>query len=166
MLAKWAGREHKVITPGFFFWNSGSPDQSSQLGLLRSLLHNILSHNEKLIPAVFPARYQDFPRSSLLANYEFAHVIDSEKRHRWTIAELRQAFQYLLKEDVGHMCLFIDGLDEYSGDPMDTISWFKSTISRNIKICISSRPWVMFEDAFSYFPQPIPPSYCFRLSGV
>ncbi|KAH7350858.1 hypothetical protein BKA65DRAFT_582880 [Rhexocercosporidium sp. MPI-PUGE-AT-0058] len=154
MLAKWAGREHRVvITPGFFFWNSGSPDQSSQLGLLRSLLHKILSHNEKLIPAVFPARYQDFPSSSLLANYEFAHLISSEKCHRWTITELKQAFQRLLKEDVGHMCLFIDGLDEYSGDPMDTISWFKSTISRKIKICISSRPWIMFEDAFSYFPQ-------------
>ncbi|KAH7400016.1 hypothetical protein BKA64DRAFT_472409 [Cadophora sp. MPI-SDFR-AT-0126] len=153
MLARWAGREHKVITPGFFFWNSGSPDQSSQLGLLRSLLHNILSYNEKLIPAIFPVRYQDFPRSSELEDYEFTHAIDSEKRHRWTIAELKLAFQRLLKEDVGHMCIFIDGLDEYSGDPMDTISWFKSTISRKIKICISSRPWIMFEDAFSCSPQ-------------
>lgn len=153
LLSKWAGAENSVTVAGFFFWNSGSPDQSSQLGLLRALLHDILSRNEKLIPAIFPARYDNYPNSSLLAEYEFDDIVTREKHHRWTLVELKKAFQRLLKEDLGYVCLFIDGLDEYSGDPMETITWFKSTISRKIKICVSSRPWVIFEDAFSYFPQ-------------
>jgi hypothetical protein len=34
----------------FFFWNIGTCEQRSQLGLLRALLHDILSKNRYLIP--------------------------------------------------------------------------------------------------------------------
>ncbi|KAK0103307.1 hypothetical protein ONS95_005337 [Cadophora gregata] len=152
MLQKWSNDENDVTVADFFFWNGGGSDQSSQLGLLRAVVYKILSKNEKLVPVLFPTRYQNFP-DSLIEDYEFQHILTSERHHRWTILELKQAFQRLLREDFGYLCLFIDGLDEYSGDPIDTITWFKSTISRKIKICISSRPWVVFEEAFSYCPQ-------------
>ncbi|XMA20696.1 hypothetical protein WAI453_013487 [Rhynchosporium graminicola] len=152
MLAKWSGDGSEVLTPGFFFWSGGSLDQSSQLGLLRSVLYTILTGNQNLVPVAVPARYENFP-NSLIENEDFQQILCVERYHRWTLTELKQAFQRLLKEDFGYMCLFIDGLDEYYGDPMDTITWFKSTISRKIKICISSRPWVVFEEAFSYCPQ-------------
>ncbi|KAE9367301.1 hypothetical protein N431DRAFT_494351 [Stipitochalara longipes BDJ] len=142
LLSQWT-TTGKVTTAGFFFWNSGSPDQSSQLGLLRSLLHKILSTKENLVPAIFPTRYEIF-RDDLLPTV---------RQYRWSLVELKHAFQRLLKEDIGHVCLFINDLDEYASDPMEAVTLFKLAISKNIKICLSSRPWVVFEDAFSECPQ-------------
>ncbi|KAH8794358.1 hypothetical protein F5882DRAFT_237684, partial [Hyaloscypha sp. PMI_1271] len=51
------------------------------------------------------------------------------------------------------VCLFIDGVDEYQGDPVDTISLFRLVVSPKFKICLSSRPWLPFEDALTSCPQ-------------
>jgi hypothetical protein len=53
-----------------------------------------------------------------------------------------------LREDLGHVFLLIDGLDEYDGDPGDTVKLLQSVISPMVKICLSSRPLQTFEDAF------------------
>jgi hypothetical protein len=46
-------------------------------------------------------------------------------------------------------CFFIDGLDEYEGDEEDIIRLLQSlATSPNVKICVSSRPWNAFIDAF------------------
>jgi hypothetical protein len=46
-------------------------------------------------------------------------------------------------------CFFIDGLDEYSGDEEETLRLMLDiSSSSNIKICVSSRPWNTFLDAF------------------
>jgi hypothetical protein len=46
-------------------------------------------------------------------------------------------------------CFFIDGLDEYGGDHSEIIRLLSSLKkSSNIKMCISSRPLNMFEDAY------------------
>lgn len=42
---------------GFFFWISGTKEQKSQMGLLRSLLHDILQQNRSLIPVLFPKQW-------------------------------------------------------------------------------------------------------------
>jgi hypothetical protein len=49
--------------------------------------------------------------------------------------------------------LFIDGLDEYDGEPLEIIKLF-TTISKlpNVKICLSSRPLYDFVRAFRSFP--------------
>lgn len=62
----------------------------------------------------------------------------------------------LLQSDL-RICLFIDGLDEYEGDRdgtyMSIVSLFKGlAASPNLKICVSSRPWLVFEDAFRCNP--------------
>lgn len=41
----------------FFFWLSGTKEQKSQRGLLRSLLYDILRRNLRLLPLVFPQRW-------------------------------------------------------------------------------------------------------------
>jgi hypothetical protein len=52
------------------------------------------------------------------------------------------------------ICLFVDGLDEYqelkrtTSDLLGTIRLLNH--STNIKLCVSSRPWSEFEDAFMY----------------
>ncbi|PVH77304.1 hypothetical protein DL98DRAFT_638501, partial [Cadophora sp. DSE1049] len=136
-LAEWCGG--KVLhTAAFFFWNSGSEMQMSQLGLLRSLFHQILSKCPTLIPVVLPARWE-------------SSLVFGDDPQPWTLAELRQGFELLAADDLAdkRLCLFIDGLDEFNGNPMNLLSLLKDIdFSPNIKVCISSRPWVEFEDAF------------------
>ena len=51
------------------------------------------------------------------------------------------------------LCLFIDGLDEYEGLEVDIAKVFKGIIlSPSVKVCVSSRPHVPFEDAFAGYP--------------
>jgi hypothetical protein len=48
-------------------------------------------------------------------------------------------------------CLFIDGLDEYKGNPLDLIEIIRDLASvpdGDIKLCVSSRPWTAFRNAF------------------
>lgn len=56
LLQDWAG-DSKLCICRFFFWNSGSQQQRSQAGLLRSLLYDILSRHPELIPTVLPAQW-------------------------------------------------------------------------------------------------------------
>ena len=50
----------------------------------------------------------------------------------------------------------IDGLDEYEGndrDRLEIITLFKTIASfEHVKLCLSSRPWLIFEDAFKSYP--------------
>ena len=51
------------------------------------------------------------------------------------------------------ICLFVDGLDEFDGHHEDLICLFRDLIDNpNTKLCVSSRPWVVFEDAFRHKP--------------
>jgi hypothetical protein len=69
-LSRWAG-ESKLCSAAFFFWNSGTVQQRSQSGLLRSLLYDILRKCPELIPVVLPlqwaARYSEKCLSSVKA---------------------------------------------------------------------------------------------------
>jgi hypothetical protein len=156
LLGNWGGSPDKVTMAGFFFWNSGAPEQSSQSGLLRSLLHEILSLKPEFIPSVFPERWQDFEAMEGLddrQSVDFKAFIYAEEKYQRTLSQHMQAFQRLLKQDLGYVCLFIDGLDEYQGDPMDTITIFKLVVSAKLKICLSSRPWLPFEDELISCPK-------------
>lgn len=52
------------------------------------------------------------------------------------------------------ICLFIDGLDEYEGDDWRIADIVvKVAQSENIKICVSSRPHIVFEDTFAKLPR-------------
>ncbi|KAL5314388.1 hypothetical protein ACEPPN_018814 [Leptodophora sp. 'Broadleaf-Isolate-01'] len=149
-LSSWGGQPGKPTIVGFFFCNIGTPEQSSQLGLLRSLLHEILSRKPECIPSVFPERWEVFEEMETLdpESSEFRDLITEEKEFRETMPKLMLAFQKLLRQEIGPVCLFIDGLDEYNGDPDDTINLFKTIVSPKVKICLSSRPWLPFQDAF------------------
>jgi len=51
------------------------------------------------------------------------------------------------------LCFLIDGLDEYEGNDADVAEIFSNAaISENIKICCSSRPHQVFQDAFAMWP--------------
>ncbi|KAL1641927.1 hypothetical protein SLS58_005763 [Diplodia intermedia] len=129
-----------LMLAGFFFWNPGSRMQKSQEGLIRTILHQCLHVRQDLIPVVLPRRWALY---NLLGSDSIAP--------EWTWKELKEAFEALSSYHgkAFRLALFVDGLDEFDGDHKVLIQWAKDNIaSRGIKLCVSSRPWNMFADAF------------------
>ena len=112
--------------------------QKSQEGLLQSLLYEILSQSPEMIRDVCCARWHDFSLNS------------AKDPSPWTMGELSQVFAQLAKRTTmsAKFCFFIDGLDEYSGDHAEIITILRIITSAKIKICVSSRPWNIFQKAF------------------
>lgn len=153
ILQRWAGTK-KLLTASFYFWNAGSPMEKSQEGLLQSILFQILSQCPNLIPLVTPDRWQG----------DNAY----HKQHRpWNHKELSDALKIALSDRVlpARFCFFIDGLDEFAGDYADLTRASNSPDPRpdhhdllavldslattnDVKICVSSRPWNPFRNAF------------------
>lgn len=55
-LLAWSG-DSKLVTADFYFWNIGNKLQKSQLGLLRSLIYQVLDQVSDLIPILFPKQW-------------------------------------------------------------------------------------------------------------
>ncbi|KAL6910650.1 hypothetical protein GGI43DRAFT_18662 [Trichoderma evansii] len=134
-LTEWANGNDLIVAK-HYFWSPGTTMQKSQEGLFRALLHQILGKRPELIPIVCADRW---------------NAPHYERSYPWTLKQLAEAFQRLggLDNVRWRICLFIDGLDEYDGEPTDVIDIIhKIGESDKIKICISSRPWIEFSDAF------------------
>ncbi|KAF7555709.1 hypothetical protein G7Z17_g1975 [Cylindrodendrum hubeiense] len=137
-LRYWAGYE-KLVTANFFFWSSGSKLQKTQEGLLRSLLFEVLRSCPELIPLAAQTR-------SELLGYE-------REAMGWTPEELLEVFREILKDDISaKFCFFVDGLDEYKDETRtskDLVRTLEALAeSPHVKLCVSSRPWMIFADTF------------------
>lgn len=110
--------------------------QKSLEGMLRSLLYRLLQQCPTMMSAPLVQGLHSGPV-----------VMDT---HPWSLRELSTCFSRLRTyRGSVKFCFFIDGLDEYDGFHADVIDIIMSLIaSPNIKICLSSRPWNIFEDAF------------------
>ena len=74
----------------------------------------------------------------------------------WSRMELMKGFDRLLKQDgvSAKFCFFVDGLDEYDGNHTEVIKLFQGVAaSSNVKMCLSSRPLLAFEDSFGNCPK-------------
>ncbi|KAK4168464.1 hypothetical protein QBC43DRAFT_187756, partial [Cladorrhinum sp. PSN259] len=135
-LGSWAGNK-KLVMGSFFFWNAGTQLQKSQEGLLRSLLFEILRKCPELIPHVKHCFESDM------------HFADTY----WSVEGLLEMYRILvnLKFPI-KFCFFIDGLDEFHEENrshVDLIHTLRSLeYSSDIKLCVSSRPWTIFDDEF------------------
>ena len=142
----WA-EEAVVIKASYFFWSAGNKLQKSVTGLLRTLLSMIFEQIPAVLPKVVP------PRKWQTAGSEGKHNVE------WTEPELLTC----LKDCVSlggkerRFFILVDGLDEIEGsdesctDLIDLILDLAST--GNVKICLSSRPWNIFNEAFGSCPQ-------------
>jgi hypothetical protein len=140
-LKNWAPNV-QLLTAAFFFWNSGTKIQMSQMGLLRSLLYQVLIKYPRWAPSLFPERWETYD------------LFGGDTRE-WTWSELLRALKALAHFDDGNtkLSFFIDGLDEFDGEHTQLINLLKEMASfSHIKICVSSRPWVVFEEAFKHGP--------------
>ncbi|KAH8592623.1 hypothetical protein B0O99DRAFT_629379 [Bisporella sp. PMI_857] len=139
-LRRWSG-ELPLVTGGFFFWNSGTTMQMSKLGLLQTLLHDAIKDHSELVPTLFPHRWR-------------SHKLFGGDLHPWSMTELVQAFKILISDTSKRFFFFIDGLDEFDGDGAELANFILETLSSrtNVKMCVASRPWLVFEDAFQRQP--------------
>ena len=138
-LQKWAG-QYKLLSLHFFFWNVGTQLQKSHTGMLRSLLHSVLTQYHDLIPAVFPTLYADgIP------------ISDDEPP---SYIELKGAFERLKIRSATFLriCIFIDGADEFEGDHRDMSTFLCSIASSAIKVVVSSRPINACLNVFKHCP--------------
>ncbi|KAH8658459.1 hypothetical protein BX600DRAFT_552571 [Xylariales sp. PMI_506] len=144
-LSQWVGQD-SLVQAGFFSWNSGIPLQKSPHGLLRSLLHQSISQRLKIPHGTFRNKLEAFQLSRL-----------SAQRTQWQWQDLLQATRLLVEEDAAvKYIFFIDGLDEFDGDLSVLVSLVHTLGSYpNVKVCVSSRPWIVFEDAFKRQPSLI-----------
>ncbi|KAM0152038.1 hypothetical protein ACHAQE_008220 [Botrytis cinerea] len=147
-LQQWADGKPLYIAK-FFFWWAGTEIQKSQNGLLRTLLFDTLRQMPQMTPRILPSAFaMTYARESFISGSPHSYV--------WDTSSLSEAFAALVSQTEMPMklCLFIDGLDEYHGLEVEISRLFKKIVfSPDVKVCISSRPHVPFEDAFSTFPQ-------------
>lgn len=130
-LRVWA-QDLTLTTPKFFFWRAGSREQRSTNGLLRSLLHQILSCH---------------PSCSTLL------LLREDPIPFWTNESLQSALQVIIAQTLDSMkiCFLIDGLDE-SDEGVDSQRQLMNLVKdlsrkKNVKYVISSRPepWLIVE---------------------
>ena len=135
-LKKWADPARLVVA-SYFFWSAGTSMQKSQKGLVQSLLYAIFNHCPELIAVVCLSRWKSAEQE--------------QTAPPWHLEELTQTIHNIINQTTisAKFCFFIDGLDEYRGDHFDIIRSLDLLMqSPNIKICLSSRPWNVFQEAY------------------
>ena len=116
--------------------------QMSRMGLLQSILHTSLECDRTTLLHLFKQRWQQF-------------VGYGGGRQPLTWPELRTATETMISAPVTPRNFFfmIDGLDEFDGDPKELVDLVLSMAKYpHVKICVSSRPWLVFSAAFADRP--------------
>ncbi|KAK6955382.1 hypothetical protein Daesc_003017 [Daldinia eschscholtzii] len=142
-LRSWA-QDKELVLSRFSFWNAGSPLQKSQEGLLRSLLFGILRNCPHLVPRVSAIRM------------ELRDELDND--WSWIVEDLLVVLCKVIEECKDtKFCFFIDGMDEQDENKTELTNLIKSiqilASLPNLKLCVSSRPWSTFADAFGQNPE-------------
>ena len=146
LLKNWSG-ECPLICTSYYAWVAGSDLQKSCQGLMRTILYKILKENPSLIPEVAPRRWLLF----LTIRYD-GYVAELPSWPDW---EIEESFETLLVKcgKSARLALFIDGLDEFDSLPFKVLELIQKINSRDgIKICVASRQWTEFNDAFHESP--------------
>jgi hypothetical protein len=137
-LEKWAGPLGLVVA-SFYFWNSGMELQMTHVGLLRTLLYQVVAQRPDILPVIAPKQWE----SLCLFDHRFEH---------WPAQDLHDILFRAVKtlSNGSKICFFIDGLDEFDGSHEDLISMVKDLIGDygHVKACVASRPWNVFQTAF------------------
>ncbi|KAK4442313.1 hypothetical protein QBC34DRAFT_455083 [Podospora aff. communis PSN243] len=144
---KWAGTTPLVLIR-YYAWNAGMAQQKSLSGLKRTLLFHATEQCPALVPDVTPRRWTHLRLFLDGDNAEIPGVSD------W---EVNECFDNLLSVCGRKVsaAIFIDGLDEFESPPREIVSFIASIMSASrtgVKVCVASRPWVEFDDAYRDAP--------------
>jgi len=140
------------IIAGFFFDDGGSAIQKSISGLLCEILHHIFEKRRDLIDFAMPVYLQKV-RFRQFSATNFGNV-------KWSTRDLTEVLSTITRQSTVqfNLCLFIDALDEHSGDHKKLIEVLSNlaepghSTSVRIKLCVASRAENIFEDAFKSSP--------------
>lgn len=142
-LKAWAG-DKKLVTATFYFWNASTRNsQKSQQGLLQTILYQILRQCPELIHVAYHEQW--------IAMASDGKVLRESRDELLTVPALLDTLRKISASTASDtkFCFFLDGLDEYDGRPADIIELLDILKSfRNVKTCVSSRPWNEFEDRY------------------
>ncbi|KAH7143738.1 hypothetical protein EDB81DRAFT_796262 [Dactylonectria macrodidyma] len=140
-LSAWANGG-ACATAHFFIWKLGVREQTTLYGLFRSVLYQILALDPSLCQDLIPKMWKE------------AYGHDGMEFNIPTPAEIFGLSDAIRDHPrLAKTCLFIDGLDEFSGDTAEGIAFIKQLASGpNIKIVVSSRPEPALVSAFKRFP--------------
>lgn len=139
-------KECDLVTASCYFWVAGASIQKSLRGMLQTLLYQLVRAKPKCVPQLFPDRY------TLIC-------LDGQPEGSWSVSELRTALlQYArLYAPSTALLLTVDGLDEFDGtdhERREVCALLLNMAKKsNVKVCVSSRAWNVYEDAFSTAPQ-------------
>ena len=142
-LQKWAENVALLIT-SYYAWVAGSDLQKSCEGLKRTLLYQTLRLNPSLISIVAPRRW------SL-----FLTLRSVSKMPSWKMWEVEESFEILLSQcgRTMKLAVFVDGLDEFESPPFQVVELIQHiNACDGIKVCVASRQWTEFNDAFHQSP--------------
>jgi len=148
------------VVAGFFFHELGTQIQKSVGGLYAEILFRILRVHRKLLSQHVEPIYQAKCEAAAQSVGYDGHLGDENRYVSWSDDELRSILLTCIKQTVLHInaCLFIDALDEHSGDHRQLLSFLQSLVSEanpklvRIKFCLASRPENIFKDALGSCP--------------
>lgn len=146
-LEKWAG-EKDLIIASFYFWNSGNAAQTSWGGLQRSVLLQFLRHRPMQTRELFPETFQKILELTERGETASDSTLVNE-------GNIWAAWKVMCtKKEAYRMCIFIDGLDEFTETeaiPFSSLAHGLRNIchqNRAFKLCVSSRPLPQIQTVF------------------
>ncbi|KAK4194507.1 hypothetical protein QBC40DRAFT_290669 [Triangularia verruculosa] len=147
-LDKWA-RPYKATIAAHYFWNLGTDMQKSLLGLMKTLVFEILRKCPESIQSACPDRW----RMAFEDRYVFLNQKKYDREGQWTMEELSETIKLIAQSQDSdtqtRLCLFVDGLDEFEGDHRKVCKLLVSLAGLpQVKLCLSSRPLNIFRDEF------------------
>jgi hypothetical protein len=78
----------------FYFWNSGTQEQRSQVGLLRTILFSLLKSHPQLMPVVLPLKYARGYAQADLGGDISSSIVGGG----WTLKDLMSLLKQLLEQ--------------------------------------------------------------------
>ncbi|PPJ59921.1 hypothetical protein CBER1_11379 [Cercospora berteroae] len=138
-LRAWSGQIYLQLL-SFFFWKPETGLENSVQGLLQSFLYQLCSFQ----PAVV-----------MFEAVKELHLTCGQVPS-WSVSRLTRVIHAVSKatETTRRYCLFIDGLDEFTGDQDKLLEFVLSLqVHEHVKCCVSSRPERTFEDNLRDVPR-------------
>jgi hypothetical protein len=136
--------------------------QKSLFGLLRTLLHQIISTFRRFAPIAFPEHWKDLRKLQIISRGT------AKLSREFSKAEMLTGFYNILEQEEHaiSICGFIDALDEYQGADREILeilyemyarsrrpdSQHQSVKRQQFKLCVSARPHTVFETESSQSP--------------
>jgi len=131
----------------FFFHDRGSTIQKSLVGMLQEILDSILKQLPKLRP---------------YAVTQYKQLVKTQRTRSptWNLEALQAAINSIMeqRETRINTLMFLDALDEHEGDNDQLVQILKDWGAKadgyyiNLKICLASRSWNVFEHNFGHGP--------------